>query len=155
MAIDMKAFMKTDNTETTTMEFDGIERYKDENGNVIPFIIKRLSQKEIRKIRDLYEEETVVRDEDTDRILVDDGQVVVRRKYDGNSAGMQMMVEAFVQPKLDDPELMQFYGVYNKLEMPYVIFPTVAEMRYANACLREALGFKKDSDKKKINEIKN
>lgn len=155
MAIDMKAFMLDQSNENDTMEFEGIDRYKDADGNKVPFIIRKLSQKEIRRIRELYEEETVVRDEDTDRPLVDDGQVVVRRKYDGTKASMTMMVEAFVQPKLDDPELMKFYGVWDKLEMPYVIFPNVSEMRYANECLREALGLKKTSDKQKLKEVKN
>lgn len=155
MAINMKAFMVENDKENDTLEFEGIERFKDEEGNKIPFIIRKLSQKEIRRIRDLYEEETVVRDEYSDRPLVDDGQVVVRRKYDSNKAGMHMMVEAFVQPKLDDPELMKFYGVYDKLEMPYVIFRTTEELRYANACLREALGLRKVSDHEKIREVKN
>ena len=49
MGIDMKAFMKPELKDRGTMEFPGIERYKDAKGNVIPFIIKRLSMKEIKE----------------------------------------------------------------------------------------------------------
>ena len=50
MGIDMKAFMKPELKDRGTMEFPGIERYKDAKGNVIPFIIKRLSMKEIKEM---------------------------------------------------------------------------------------------------------
>ena len=50
MGIDMKAFMKPELKDRGTMEFPGIERYKDTKGNVIPFIIKRLSMKEIKEM---------------------------------------------------------------------------------------------------------
>ena len=36
MGIDMKAFMKPELKDRGTMEFPGIERYKDAKGNVIP-----------------------------------------------------------------------------------------------------------------------
>ena len=63
MGIDMKAFNET-GTERSwkQMEFPGIERYKDAKGNVIPFIIKRLSMKEIKEIRNNYKTKEVYRD---------------------------------------------------------------------------------------------
>lgn len=144
--IDMKAFMQEENKGDKEITFAGIERYKDKDGNVIPFILKRLNRKEIDKIRSLYEEETIVRDDETDRPLVDDGQAVVRKKYDSQRAGLHLMVEAFVQPKLDDKALMEYYGVYDRLEMPYIIFSEPGEMKYANECMKVALGIKKKSD---------
>ena len=62
MGIDMKAFMKPELKDRGTMEFPGIERYKDAKGNVIPFIIKRLSMKEIKEIRNNYKTKEVYRD---------------------------------------------------------------------------------------------
>ena len=77
---------------------------------------------------------------------MDDGQAVVRKKYDSQRAGLHLMVEAFVQPKLDDKALMEYYGVYDRLEMPYIIFSEPGEMKYANECMKVALGIKKKSD---------
>ena len=125
MGIDMKAFMKPELKDRGTMEFPGIERYKDAKGNVIPFIIKRLSMKEIKEIRNNYKTKEVYRDKrNGDRpIIGNNGQVAVINDYDGDSAGLEIMVEAFVQPKLDDPELMEYYGVHDRLDMPNIIFP--------------------------------
>ena len=101
MGIDMKAFMKPELKDRGTMEFPGIERYKDAKGNVIPFIIKRLSMKEIKEIRNNYKTREVYRDKrNGDRpIIGNNGQVAVINDYDGDSAGLEIMVEAFVQPK--------------------------------------------------------
>ena len=79
MGIDMKAFMKPELKDRGTMEFPGIERYKDAKGNVIPFIIKRLSMKEIKEIRNNYKTKEVYRDKrNGDRpIIGNNGQVAV------------------------------------------------------------------------------
>lgn len=57
--MNLKAFMKEDLKDRGTMEFPGIERFTDEKGKPIPFIIKRLSRKEIKEIRELYETKQV------------------------------------------------------------------------------------------------
>ena len=59
MGIDMKAFMKPELKDRGTMEFPGIERYKDAKGNVIPFIIKRLSMKEIKDQEQLQDQRSI------------------------------------------------------------------------------------------------
>ena len=69
MGIDMKAFMKPELKDRGTMEFPGIERYKDAEGNKIPFIIKRLSMKKIKEIRNNHKTKEVYRDKRTDGVL--------------------------------------------------------------------------------------
>ena len=153
MGIDMKAFMKPELKDRGTMEFPGIERYKDAKGNVIPFIIKRLSMKEIKEIRNNYKTREVYRDKrNGDRpIIGNNGQVAVINDYDGDSAGLEIMVEAFVQPKLDDPELMEYYGVHDRLDMPNIIFPDKDDFKYADDCLMEACGLaSKKNDKETV-----
>ena len=77
-------------------------------------------------------------------------------EYDSYLAGQELMVEAFVQPKLDDKDLMEFYGVYDRLEMPQIIFSNPEEFQYADECLMIALGLKEQkSDDKVINKLKN
>lgn len=158
MSINIKAFMKPELKDRGTMEFKGIDRYKDENGNPIPFIIKRLSAKEVREIRNNHKTRTVYRDKrNGDRpIIGNNGQVAVINDYDADAAGLDVMVEAFVQPKLNDPELMEYYGVLDRLDMPHILFPDKEEFQYADKCLMEALGLttKKD-DKTVVEELKN
>lgn len=158
MAISMKAFMKEELKERGTMEFEGIERFKDENGNKIPFIIKQLSMAEQKEIRNRHKSKEVFRDKRNNGrpFIGANGRVAVLEDYDSESAGLEIMVEAFVQPKLDDPALMEYYGVYDRLEMPQTIFSTKEDYKYAEDCLMEACGL---STKKKeediVDELKN
>jgi hypothetical protein len=155
---NIKAFMKAELKDRGTMEFPGIDTFVDDKGDPIPFIIKRLSTKEIKEIRNRHRTKSVFRDKrNGDRpIIGNNGQVAVVVDYDGDSAGLDIMVEAFVQPKLDDPELMEYYGVYDRLEMPTIIFPDRDDFQYADKCLMEACGLvEKKSDKEVVEELKN
>lgn len=156
--MNIKAFMKQDLKDRGTMEFPGIERFKDEEGNVIPFIIKRLSRTRLKEIRDMYRTTQVYRDKNNGKrpVIGSNGQVAVIKDYDAEKAGLHFMVEAFVQPKLDDPELMDYYGVVDVLEMPYVLFADKEEFDYADDCLMIALGLKeKQNERDVIDEVKN
>ena len=78
------------------------------------------------------------------------------RNYDSDRAGRHIMVDAFVQPKLDAPELMKYYGVYDRVDMPWVVFPDKEDFRYADECLSIALGFKEQkTEKETVERIKN
>lgn len=156
--MNMKAFMKEELKNRGTMTFPGIEAFKDEKGKPIDFIIKCLSMKEIREIRNIYKSNTVYRDKKNgDRpILGANGQVAVMKDYDAESAGLHIMVDAFVQPKLDDPELMEYYGVLDRLDMPQVLFNNKKDYEYADRCVLEACGLvEPKKDKEIIEELKN
>lgn len=92
MGIDMKAFMKPELKDRGTMEFPGIERYKDAKGNVIPFIIKRLSMKEIKEIRNNYKTKEVYRDKrNGDRpIIGNNGQVAGSSMEEASSKAINL-----------------------------------------------------------------
>lgn len=155
--MNLKAFMKEDVKNRGTMEFPGIGKYTDEDGKPIPFIIKRLSMKDIREIRDLYRTTQVFRDKrNGGRPVIANGEVAMIKDYDSDTAERHMMCEAFVQPKLDDPELMEYYGVDDRLDMPLVIFADREDYMYADECLGIALGFTQEKDEKEIvEELKN
>lgn len=158
MAINMKSFMKEELKERGTMEFPGIEMFKDEKGKPIPFIIKRLSMIEIKAIRNRYKTKEVYRDKKSGGrpIVGANGQIALIESYDADSAGLDIMVEAFIQPKLDDPDLMEFYRVVDRLEMPQTVFSDKDDFQYANQCLMEACGLADKKDEKEIvEEIKN
>lgn len=157
MEKNIRAFMKESLKDRGTMEFEGIEAFKDEEGNKVPFVLKRLSNAELREIRNRYRTEKVFRDQNNNgRPVVDDGAVAMIRKYDSEKAGLDIFVEAFVVPKLDDPELMDYYGVVDRLDMPRTIFPDPEDYRYALDCVQIACGIKKqETEKDEIEEIKN
>ena len=151
MDMNLKAFMKEELKHLGTMEFPGIEKFKDKDGNPIPFVIQRLSRKDIKEIRDLYHTTKVYRDKkDGGRPLVVNGQVSMVKEYDAERAGLQIMVDAFVQPKLDAPELMQYYGVLDRLDMPEILFSDREDFQYANECVMIACGL---MDKKEEGEV--
>lgn len=81
--------------EGTIRNRERCRNYKRGKGNVIPFIIKRLSMKEIKEIRNNYKTKEVYRDKrNGDRpIIGNNGQVAVINDYDGDSAGLEIMVE--------------------------------------------------------------
>jgi len=159
MAVDMdlKAFMKEELRDKGTMEFEGIDRFVGKDGKPVPFIIRRLSMREIRDIRELYRKSEVFRDKrNGGRPVVENGQVVMARDYDAEKAGLHIMVDAFVQPRLDDEELMEYYGVLDRLDMPETLFPSRSEFKYANECVMIACGLMDGEDEgQEIEGIKN
>ena len=86
------------------------------------------------------------------RPVIENGQVAVRKDYDAERAGLHIMVDAFVQPKLDDPELMEFYKVNDRLDMPETLFANRDDFRYANKCVMEACGLAAKQDEEETVE---
>lgn len=156
--MNMKAFMKPELKERGTMQFPGIDKFVDEKGEPIPFIIKRMSALELKEIRNRHKTKEVYRDRKNGGrpVIGANGQVAVLEDYDAAAAGLEIMVEAFVQPKLDDSELMEFYGVYDRLEMPQTLFSDKADFEYANQCLMAACGMSEEKDENKVvDKLKN
>lgn len=157
MEMNLKAFMKEELKDRGTMEFEGIERFTGTDGKPVPFIIRRLSAKQIRDIRNLYRTSKVFREKKNgSRPMVQNGQIVMEKDYDAEKAGLHIMVDAFVQPKLDAPELMEYYGVLDRLDMPETVFADTEEFRYANDCVLIACGLKEPEDEQEtVEKIKN
>lgn len=155
MDLNLKAFMKPELKDRGTMEFPGIDLFKDEQGNNVPFIIKRLSMNEIREIRKLYRTKKVYKERGR-AVIGANGQVAMIEEYDSERAGAHIMVEAFVQPKLDAPELMEYYGVLDRMDMPALIFSDMNDFRYADRCVMEACGMSEGKDEEEVvEEVKN
>lgn len=157
MDMNLRAFMKEELKSKGNMEFDGIERFKGKDGKPIPFIIRRIPMKEIKEIRELYWKDEVFRDKKNGgRPVVENGHVAMVREYDAERAGLHIMVEAFVQPKLDDSELMEYYGALDRLDMPETLFPSRDEFKYANECVMIACGLMGSEDEgREVDRIKN
>ena len=104
---DLKYFMRS--TEPEVITAPGPESFKDEEGNVIQFEIKVLTQEEINKINEAYRKRSMATDKKGNPLIAM-GEVVWKTEKDSAKASRHLLVEALQYPNLKDPELMKYYG---------------------------------------------
>lgn len=134
---DLKYFMRS--TEVEVVTAPGPDSFKDEDGNVIQFEIKKLPQAEITKINDAYRKHGIATDKKGNP-LVANGEVIWKTERDSAKASRHMIVEALQYPDLKDPELMKYYGVVDVTEMPLKVFATADEYQHVSRIVMQALG---------------
>lgn len=153
---DLKYFMRA--AEPEIVKAKGPESFRDENGNIIDFEIKALTQAEIQKINDLYRERRIATDK-RGNPLVQNGEVVFRVERDNAKATRHIMAEALVYPNLKDEELMKYYNCVDVTEMPLLVFSRPDEFQYVMRIVMSALGigdFDEDGgDSEVVAEAKN
>lgn len=137
----------------------GPETIKDENGKVIEFEIKVLSQATLTKINDNYETKSIATDKKGNPLVVN-GEVVWKIEKDSARAVRHVIAEALVYPDLKNPELMDFYKCNDISEMPLLVFPKSEEYNHVLKIVYSALGigdYGKDDIKTEndIDEAKN
>ena len=101
---NLQAFM-TPNTEETR-EVIVSDRFKDKDGNVVPFVIKSLSQAENEEIK-----------KRTSVPVVKSG-VVIGDKLDPEKYGRELVLASVKTPNFRDSELCKFYATMDPLEVP-------------------------------------
>lgn len=116
---DLKYFMRS--TEAEIVTAPGPESFKDEDGNVIQFEIKVLTQAEINQINDNYRKRSMATDKKGNPLIAM-GEVVWKTEKDSAKASRHMIVEALQYPDLKDPELMKYYGCVDVTDMPLLVF---------------------------------
>ena len=94
---DLKYFMRS--TEAEIVTAPGPESFKDEDGNVIPFEIKVLTQAEINQINDNYRKRSMATDKKGNPLIAM-GEVVWKTEKDSAKASRHMIVEALQYPDL-------------------------------------------------------
>lgn len=134
---DLKYFMHDSQPEIVTAP--GPESFKDDEGKVIQFEIKVLSQGEIQKINDNYRKRTMATDKKGNPLIAN-GEVVWKTERDSARASRHMIVEALQYPKLDDPELMKYYNCVDVTEMPLLVFPKSDDYQHVSRIVMQALG---------------
>ena len=134
---DLKYFMRS--TEPEIVTAPGPETFKDDEGDVIQFEIKKLTQEEITRINDAYRRRGVATDKKGNP-LVANGEVIWKTEKDAARASRHMIVEALQYPNLKDEELMKYYGVVDVTDMPLKVFPTADEYQHVSRIVMEALG---------------
>lgn len=150
---NLKYFMRENTQETVTVP--GPDSFRDENGNVIDFEIKVLSQAEIQKINDSYRRRTIATDK-RGNPLAYNGEVLWKTERDTARAARHMVVEALVYPNLKDPELMKFYNCVDVTDMPLLVFPRSDEYQHVMKIITSALGLGgTEGDEETLEEAKN
>ena len=134
---DLKYFMR--NTEPEVVTAPGPDSFRDEDGNVIDFEIKVLTQADITRINDNYRNRSIATDKKGNPLIAN-GEVVWKTEKDSARASRHMIAEALVYPDLKDPELMKHYNCVDITEMPLLVFPRADEYQHVSRIVLQALG---------------
>lgn len=134
---DLKYFMRSNEPEVVTAP--GPETFKDENGEVIQFEIRKLTQEEINRINDAYRKRSMATDKKGNPLIAA-GEVVWKTEKDSARAARHMIVEALQYPDLKDPDLMKHYGCVDVTEMPLKVFSSADEYQHVSRIVMQALG---------------
>lgn len=154
---NLKCFMRPQTKEVTVLTVPGPESIKDEKGEVINLEIRKLHQKKITEINEMYKTKTPLKD-GKKGFVVQNGEVVFKVEKDSTRAFRHVMVEALAYPDLKDPELMKFYECVDVTEMPLLVFPESDEYSYVTKKVMEVLGLadpEEEEQKKEVDEAKN
>lgn len=134
---DLKYFMRSNEPEIVTVP--GIERFKDENGNVIPLEIKRITKAEYQSIFDKYQRKEIAVDK-RKKPVISGGEIAWKVTNDYDRALCHVLTEALQTPDLKAPELMEFYHCVDVTEMPLHVFPFIDEFEYVASTVLSVLG---------------
>lgn len=134
---DLKYFMR--NTESEIVTAPGPESFKDDEGKVIQFEIKVLTQNEINKINEAYRHRSMATDKKGNPLIAM-GEVVWKTEKDSAKASRHIIVEALQYPNLRDPELMKHYNCVDMTEMPLLVFSKADEYQHVSRIVMQALG---------------
>ena len=151
---DLKYFMRS--TEAEIVTAPGPKNFKDEEGNVIQFEIKKLTQEEITRINEAYRRRSMATDKKGNP-LVGNGEVIWKTEKDGARASRHMIVEALQYPNLKDKELMEYYKCVDITDMPLKVFPDNDEFGYVSRKVLEILGLMDaaESNEREVEDAKN
>lgn len=150
---DLKYFMRS--TEPEIVTAPGPDSFKDEDGKVIQFEIKVLSQEEINRINENYRKRSMATDKKGNPLIAL-GEVVWKTEKDSARASRHLIVEALQYPNLKDKELMEYYGCVDVTDMPLKVFPRADEYRHVSRIVMQALGLASSvNDDEEIEAAKN
>lgn len=150
---DLKYFMRPKEAEIVTVP--GPESFKDENGNVIQFQIKVLSQEEITKINDAYRKRSMATDKKGNPLAYM-GEVLWKTEKDSAKASRHIIVEALQYPNLKDKDLMAYYNCVDFTDMPLKVFRRPDEYQHVSRIVMQALGLASEvNDEEELEAAKN
>lgn len=137
---NLQAFM-TPNTEITKKVIVS-DRFKDKDGNTVPFVIRSLSQEENEQLRS------------TSTKPVMKNGVVISEKLDSSKFGKELMLACVVEPNFRAKELCDFFKTIDPLEVPGKMLKA-GEYNKLVSAIYEINGFNDDEYKILEEEAKN
>ena len=153
MKKDLKYFMRDLKPEIVTAP--GPNSFKDEDGNIILFEIKVLTQEEINRINDGYRRRSMATDKKGNP-LISMGEEVWKTEKQNAKASRHIIAEALQYPNLKDPDLMKYYDCVDFTEMPLKVFPKADEYQHVTMIVMQALGLASPAnDEEELEEAKN
>ena len=153
MKKDLKYFMRS--TEPKIVTVPGPDSFKDEDGKVIDFEIRVLSQEEINRINEGYRKRGMATDKKGNPLIAN-GEVVWKTEKDPAKASRHIIVEALQYPDLKDPDLRKHFGCVDFTDMPLKVFPTADEYQHVSRIVMQALGLASAiSDEEELADAKN
>lgn len=153
MKKDLKYFMRS--TEQKIVTAPGPDSFKDDEGKVIDFEIRVLSQEEINRINENYRRRSMATDKKGNPLIAN-GEVVWKVEKDPAKASRHIIVEALQYPDLKDPDLMKHYGCMDVTDMPLKVFPTADEYQHVSRIVMQALGLGSTfNDDEELDDAKN
>lgn len=153
MKKDLKYFMRS--TEPKIVTVPGPDSFKDEDGKVIDFEIRVLSQEEINRINEGYRKRGMATDKKGNPLIAN-GEVVWKTEKDPAKASRHIIVEALQYPDLKDPDLMKHFGCVDFTDMPLKVFPSADEYQHVSRIVMQALGLASAiSDEEELADAKN
>lgn len=157
MSVSMKFFMREELKTDEIIEVLGLSTFCDEKGNPIPLQIKVLGVDEINKIRKNYTKTKIVLDEKGKRVFDKFGKPMMTTECDNVTATNRMIVESLIVPNLKNPEMMEFYGCRDVVEMPMKVFKKAKDYAYVSEQVSNANGTADEemSDDELVAEAKN
>ena len=142
-------------TEPKIVTVPGPDSFKDEDGKVIDFEIRVLSQEEINRINEGYRKRGMATDKKGNPLIAN-GEVVWKTEKDPAKASRHIIVEALQYPDLKDPDLMKHFGCVDFTDMPLKVFPTADEYQHVSRIVMQALGLASAiSDEEELADAKN
>lgn len=153
MKKDLKYFMRSKEPEVVSVP--GPETFLDEEGKVLNFEIRVLTQEEINAINNNYRKRSMATDKKGNP-LVATGEVIWKTEKDNAKATRHLIVEALQYPDLKDKELMEYYGCVDVTDMPLKVFSKADEYQHVLKIVMQALGLSSPvNDDEDINAAKN
>ncbi len=134
---DLKYFMRSKDAEIVTVP--GPETFVDDEGKVVDFEIRVLTQEEINTINSNYRKHSMATDKKGNP-LVAAGEVIWKTEKDNAKATRHLIVEALQYPNLKDKELMDYYGCVDVTDMPLKVFSKADEYQHVLRIVMQALG---------------
>ena len=134
---DLKYFMRSKEPEIGTAP--GPDSFVDEDGKVIDFEIRVLTQEEINTINNNYRKSSMATDKKCNPIVAT-GEVIWKTEKDSAKATRHLVVEALQYPNLKDKDLMEYYGCVDVTDMPLKVFSKADEYQHVLRIVMQALG---------------